>query len=312
MEDISEKFTINIPGEGKVLQLAFAVVFFYKISEDRGRKAAIVDILDEHCEMTGNKYRWTQNPKTYTWKRLKDGINSYTHPRDWAITNKDYRWTLIYHAGEKASDASDIEVYSFNIGDQSKQSNGTSFVRVHFPITVLENAPAVCEWIQDWSELLKPDHGYAGFCLAQSHGYERGEAMTYEYAIAQRFPGIDIYTNVGHSLQLGNYIKGVNWLTILSDIFLERIGGLEAVKEQMGELPVLTYAGGAILQAGALPQFGDTEQNISMTAYKRVAGIVEPLRHRNYGRGAGMLGPGPKLTHEAYREWLARFSPQPR
>ena len=310
MDVSTDKFTIVAPKEGKILQISFAVMFFYNMSEDRRRQAAILDILDEHCAMTGNIYRWTQNPKTKKWKRLKNGIDSYISPREWVLTNPDYRWTLIYHSGEKSSDASDVELYTFNIGDVP-ETDMTSFLRVHLPVTILSDAQGIAERIRHWSELLQPDHGYAGFCLAQSHGYEREEAVSHEYALAQRFPGLDIYANVPHAMKLGHYIKGAQWLTILSNEFLEKIGGVTVVKEKMDGLPVLEYAGGAVLQAGPLPQLGDTEQNIPMTDYERVAVIVEPLRHKNYGGGAEMLAPGPKFDSHSYMAWLARFSPQP-
>jgi hypothetical protein len=311
MDTVADKFTIIDPKQGKILQLSFAVMFFYNKSEDRKRQAVILDILDEHCAMTGNIYRWTQNPQTNRWKRLKDGINSYISPREWVLTNPNYRWSIIYHSGQKSSDASDVELYTFNRGD-TPDTDMTSFLRVHFPLAVLDDARGIAERIRLWSELLQPDHGYAGFSLVQSHGFERDVATSYEYSIAQRFPGIDIYANVPHSLRLGRYIKGAQWLTILSNEFLAKIGGVASVKEKMVDLPVLEYAGGAVLQAGPLPQIGDVEQDIPMTDYKRVAAIVEPLRHKNYGGGAPMLAPGPKFDAHSYMAWLARFSPQPK
>jgi hypothetical protein len=54
------------------------------------------------------------------------------------------------------------------------------------------------------------------------------------------------------------------------------------------------------------------EQNLPMTEYRHVVAIIEPLRHKNYqGGGTSMLVSEPKFTRETYREWLARFSPQP-
>lgn len=309
-----EKFSVNLPDAGCILKLCFAVVFFYNMSEDRKRQAGILDMLDDHCAMTGDRYRWTQNPKTRKWKRLKSGINSYIHPREWVLTNPNYKWTLIYHSGEKPSDASDVEVYSFNWGD-TPIGDDTSFVRVHFPISVLQDPSAIAdiaEVIRRWGGWVCPDHGYAGFCLAESHGYERGgNTAPYEYTLAQRFPGLDIYANVPHSSQLGKYIKGVNWLTILSDAFLNRIGGLDAVRKKMEDLPVLEFTGGAILQAGPLPLLGDREKDLPMTDYQRVAAIVEPLRHKNYDGGAERLAPEPKFDKQSYMAWLARFSPRP-
>jgi len=305
-----EQLSVSTEEEGKILQLCFSILFFYNMSEDRERQKGMLDILDEHATMTGDVYRWTQNPKTKKWKKLESGVNSYINPREWVLTNPNYRWSLIYHAGEKASDASDIEFYTLNSGD-TPQGDDTSFLRIHFPVSILKDTPALLERIRHWCGLIQPDHGYAGFSFAHSHGYERGEAVSYEYIMAQRFPGLDVYDNVHHSLKLGHHIKGADWLVILSDAFLNRIGGLPQIRERMGSLPVLDYPGGAILQAGPLPQLGDTEQDLPMTEYRQVAAIIEPLRHKNYKGGAEMLAPGPKFTGSSYMQWLARFSPEP-
>ena len=45
MDVFSDKFTIVAPKEGRILQISFAVIFFYNMSEDRVRQAAILDIL---------------------------------------------------------------------------------------------------------------------------------------------------------------------------------------------------------------------------------------------------------------------------
>lgn len=308
METLAEKLSLNTE-DGKMLQLCFAVVFFYNLSKDRERQKGILDILDEHTALVNDAYRWTQNPTTCKWKKLKQGINSYTLPREWVLTNPAYRWTLIYHAGEKASDASDKELYTFNLGD-TPSADRTSFLRVHFPLTVLQDIPALVERMRRWSALIRPNHGYAGFCLGRSHGFERGYPVSQEYTLAQRFPGIDVYDHIQNCFQLGKFIKCVSWLTMLSTDFIDRIGGLQHVRERMGNLPVLEYEGGAMLQAGPMPQLGDNEQNLPMTDYEQVAAIVEPLRHKAYNGGAEALAPEPKFTDYSYREWLARFSPK--
>jgi hypothetical protein len=314
LNEQSEKFSYNVPGKGIILKLCFAVMFFYQMSEDRKRQAAILDILDEHCAMTGNRYQWTRNPRTSKWKSLPHGMDSYIHPREWVLTNPYYKWTLLYHGGMRASDASDVEVYSFNHGNTPK-GDMTSFLRIHLPLSVLQDVPAIVERIRSWSELLQPDHGYAGISLARSHGYERGDrdSASFEYRIGQDFPGIDVYDTVMHSLQLGKNIKGVDWLVTLSDAFLDRIGGLATVRERMGDLPVLEYKGGVVLQAGSLPQIGLGDgQDVHFADYRHVAAIIEPLRQKNYRGGiAETLIPEPKFDQERYQQWLARFSPSP-
>ena len=162
-----------------------------------------------------------------------------------------------------------------------------SYLYCQFPIDFFieqdEKLPAL---VQRWCEKLKPEHGYSGFWLGQSYGYEDSdEAVILEYKFGQRFPGLQINGFSTHSLNLHRGPKGVDWLTILSDSWLERLGGLEHVKEQMGELPVLDYNGGAILRAGAMPQLGDNENpevNAALADYRRVAEIIDPVRIKDH------------------------------
>lgn len=307
MDPVSENFSLNLEKKGKILQLCFAVEFFYNMSEERERLKGILDVLDEHTDMVGNAYRWTQNPNTYKWKKLKHGVDSYVHPREWVLDTTAYRWNIIYHGGEKSSDASDVEFDVYHRGN-TPNDGGSSFTRIHLPLTVLCDPQGLVERIRRWCDLIRPDHGHAGFSLVQSHGYEASGSEC-EYNMAQRFPGVDKYYTVSNALQLGYWIKCADWLTILSDAFLEKIGGLGNVRQRMGNLPVLEYAGGAILQAGAMPQLGDVEQNIPMTDYRHVAAIVEPLRHKEF-KSSSTMSDVPIFNAKTYRAWLARFSPE--
>lgn len=306
MDSVFDKFTLNEDGEGKILQLCFAITFFYCNSEDPKRIQSILDVFDDHADMTGNSYRWTQNPNTHKWKKLKNGVESYMHPREWLLTKSSYRWSFIYHAGEKSSDSSDIEFYTYNGGNKCS-TDETNFTRIHLPLQVLTDPENLVRRIQNWATLICPDHAQAGFSLAQSHGY--GESSKcYEYAMAQRFPGIDVYYNISNVFQLGYCIKSADWLTILSDRFLHELGGLDSVKQRMTDLPVWTYPGGAILQAGYLPQLGDEEAKISLEEYRHVAAIVEPLRCKCFKSSGSLINDPPRFQDDTYREWLARFS----
>lgn len=118
-------------------------------------------------------------------------------------------------------------------------------------------------------------------------------------------------------MNLHRGLKGVDWLTILSDRWLERLGGLERVKAEMGELPVLDYDGGAILRAGSMPQLGDNEHpeaNAALADYRRVAAIIEPVRIKDHPGIHPRLSPSyrheKRFGAQEYQAWLARFSPK--
>jgi hypothetical protein len=75
-----------------------------------------------------------------------------------------------------------------------------------------------------------------------------------------------------HILKLDNGIKGVNWLTVISDSLLDKLGNRQAFTAALpAAVTVHSYTGGLVLQAGELPQIGDTNRRNDPTAYHDVA-----------------------------------------
>ena len=268
--------------DGVILKLCLHLLLLFRDDVHLSKRKIFIDILDEHNTLTGNKYRWTTNPKTGKLKRLKNGINSYIQPRDWLPEAKDTVWFLTYHAGEQASDASDIEVHTCLAGWGAVS---LSIIHAQFPVDQFDGqSSGLPELAQKWCAMLQPEHGYGGFRLAESHGYEDSEGAFHCRLLSQRFWGLDI----GHALlhdDLTRSIKGVDWLTILSTPFVDQLGGEATVRQAMGALPVLSYPGGLILQTGTMPQVGDMQRQEDMSAYFQVAKIVEPIRCKDHKGG---------------------------
>lgn len=147
-------------------------------------------------------------------------------------------------------------------------------------------------------------------CLARSHGHEHGMASSYEYQLARQFPGVDVRWPISLSRDLGDAIKGADWLTIVSEHYVDILGGREAVRQAMGDMPMLEYDDGVVLRAGAAPRLGDTEQGIDLPDYRRVAAIVEPVRMKHLKGIHIGSAPHPRFSREEYTQWLARFSPR--
>ncbi|WP_448542993.1 type VI immunity family protein [Vreelandella sp. EE24] len=236
-------------------------------------------------------------------------------PFDWLPSYGPGEWEFVYHGGHRRSDANSYEIVSLGV----LKDEDLSYIYCQFPFDFfVEREQTLPEIVQRWCDKLKPEHGYSGSFLGRSKGYEDSdETVILEYKFGQRFPGLQINSFTTHSLNLYRGLKGVDWLTILSDHLIERLGGLEQVKEQMGELPVLEYNGGAILRAGPMPQLGDNENpevNAALADYRRVAEIIEPVRIKDHqGIHPQLFG---DVRHEKrfdeaeYQAWLARFSPQ--
>ena len=316
-QELDQLLTVETDN-GVLFKICLGVALFFTGSQQDEKRQAVLDILADYRDLVGDQLTWTTNPTTGRWKKLK-GFDSYITPFDWLPTYGPGEWEFVYHGGQRRSDADKHAFVVLGKRPSADQRGQLSRLYFQFPIDFfIEREQKLPALVQRWCEKLKPEHGYSGFWLGRSFGYEKSdEAVILEYKFGQRFPGMQINGFSTHSLNLHRGPKGVDWLTILSDTWLERLGGLEHVKEQMGELPVLDYNGGAILRAGPMPQLGDNENpevNAALADYHRVAEIIEPVRIKDHqGIHPQLFG---DVRHEKrfdeaeYQAWLARFSPQ--
>ncbi|MBA2779744.1 type VI immunity family protein [Billgrantia kenyensis] len=245
---------------GVLFKICLGVALFYTGSQQQEKRQAVLGILADYRDLVGDQLTWTTNPTTGKWKKLK-GFDSYITPFNWLPTYGRGEWEFVYHGGKRHSDADNHAFIVLGKRPSADERGDVSYLYCQFPIDFfIEREQKLPALVQQWCDWLKPEHGYAGFWLGQPYGYrDSDEVVILEHKFGQRFPGLQINGFSTHSLNLHRGPKGVDWLTILSDSWLERLGGLEHVKAEMDGLPVLDYDGGAILRAGPMPQLGDND-----------------------------------------------------
>jgi len=163
--------------------------------------------------------------------------------------------------------------------------------------------------VHGWCKILKPYCGYAGIGAIQSvESTEQLRTVSQVYPIARRFPGVEIENASIVSLHINSHIKGVNWLTALSDEALAPIGGRAALLAQLDEnFRIMEYDGGVLIQAGPMPQLGDANRRQVPRFYRELSQLVRPLR-MEFPEGHSFIHPGGgRSGAEATNEWLARF-----
>jgi hypothetical protein len=128
------------------------------------------------------------------------------------------------------------------------------------------------------------------------------------FDLARRFRGLDLDMPVEHAplLQSRECIKGVNWLTVLSDAWAERAGGAQAIHKTSGAGAVVhPFPGGVVLQAGTIPRFGDVASAEPMPFYDRAAAALKDIRCDDPALMATNDGIGFDMAEAA--DWLHRF-----
>jgi len=170
--------------------------------------------------------------------------------------------------------------------------------------------------VHSWCQILKPFHGYAGVGAIQSMDtVETGRTRHLTYPLSKRFPGLEVddVGTIATKMAMGEgplKIKGVNWLTALDDKCFEQLGGRQAVLSGLGDEFILyEYEGGVLVQAGAMPQLGDVNQQHIPRYYQQLALKLKPIR-LVFPEGHYLIKSPNKNEQSnaaASNEWLARF-----
>jgi hypothetical protein len=214
-------------------------------------------------------------------------------------------WEFYWHGGETKEEASGFRIKA--LGAANQLGDELSFLSASLPLSwYVDHSGDFPSLVLHWSQILSPLHGYGGVAIlesprlsiAQTHGAAA-------YAMARRFPGLEMDDPLGHVLYLKNAIKGGSWVTVLSQQFIERLGGLPVLSGYLGEGFLLhPYPDGVVIQAGPTPELGDVNRRLVPARSQRLAQVLRPLRPQVHG---GFDGFG--LTRGQSEEWLARFDP---
>lgn len=173
----------------------------------------------------------------------------------------------------------------------------------------IEGRAAFQHLVHRWCTIIKPHSGYAGLGAIQSiEMMHKIKTSRLVYPLVKRFPGLDVDNPPIIALHIGDNIKGVNWLTALSDACMARLGGREAFLAKLDHnYHVFDYEDGVLIQAGATPQLGDINRKQIPYHYRELSQLVKPIR---------MAFPEDELLFqpcngqddtEVSNEWLARF-----
>ena len=221
---------------------------------------------------------------------------------------REHGWAFYWHGGEHESDASPFKIHAYGSPKMyAELDNSLSFLQVSFPVLWFQGKQeGFPDLILRWCERLKPYHGYGGITLLDSP--DPGLSQRYApniAAFAARYPGLEIDDPMSHKFATQDGIKGGNWLTILSSGFVERLSGRSSLSEKLGNpFVVRDYNGGVVVVAGPEPEVGDRNRNIDTPLYRRLAGVLKPIRIQHHPRP---YAEGRFAEASEYEAWLARF-----
>jgi hypothetical protein len=311
---LDEQLTYTDEDGDALLAVALLATVYVEEPSRREVREAIVSCCEDYLARCGQQILWAYNPDTDRMERFREGKGS--NPQAWLpLLSEDEHFMLLYHGAAWDRGASALSLQSF--GPQRYPYPQLGHFRVSFPVLWFSMHPgSLTEVLLEICRKLKPVSGYGGIGMVMSPDraiYTRTEPIVYE--LAQRFPGLEIDYLVEHGIWLANEktggIKGVNWLTVVGEPWLAKLGGADALEADLAALDrrfiVHRFPGGVMIQAGPHPMLGDAQSNDWPDLYVKLARKLRPIRVAKHGP-MQLAGPGLRMdTTEPSEAWLRRF-----
>ena len=310
MDDLSLDDIDNtrIERDGAVLaRLGLMATVYLERPEAPETRAKLFACVAQYARTHADQLRWSFAPergmRPLRGGQTVDAVLSAVEALDPATPDT---LELIFHGGTEEEDASTYTIHTF--AGQPGRATKLGFLSLSVPLAWAAASPpgAFPRLVMRLCTDLRPLHGYAGLGVLVSADYGAARrAGPSIYPLARRFPGLEVDMPISHLRFLGDGIKGVNWLTILSDPLVSRLGGIHELQSRLpADIPVHTYSGGILIQAGPHPQIGDVNRQLIPHHYRAVARVIRPVR-ADYGDS--FLDPPEGDDVATTRAWLERF-----
>ena len=314
--DDLDQITIPKPTKPDIIavRLGLMCTLYVQHPQDPAVRQALAECGDQYQAMFGAHLTLYLNPtgNGRFVRYPKGGVSLAEYVANNKSTPDDF-FTPSFTSGESFRDAAS---YSVKIWGPSERylsvAEEPAYFSATLPFAFLKDRPgqgAFQQLVHGWCRTLRPYCGYAGIGAIQSVDLAERDRTAYDaYPIAMRFPGVEIESAGTVARNLGSHIKGVNWLTALSDEVLAPIGGRQALLAQLDEnFRIMEYEGGVLIQAGPAPELGDVNRQQIPRFYRQLSQLVRPLR-MTFPKGDSFIRPpNPDDKTEATNRWLARF-----
>ena len=249
--------------------------------------------------------RWIQVGEEYqplTAKRLASARKQLSA----STTKHEYYLTIAGGSGKEA-DAPDFKFFyrGLDLDGLVREYNSAdenSSIDMWYPTEILERV-GVAAFVEHVLAIASEIAFASGYCSLAVH-FDDWAAVAAEplaRPLAVRHPGLDLH-NIGYTaIELGDWVRGAYWLTLLGTPMLEALGtSASKLQDELGkDIKVHLLPHGVAIQAGERPEPGDVNRGERLPLVRRVAKTIEPILYTTRRWMFGFEG-------DAFHEWERR------
>nr|USU31336.1 DUF3396 domain-containing protein [Methylobacterium sp. OTU13CASTA1] len=296
----------------KIVSRVGGMISLYFLDGHRpDRRQNILCILEEYIELFEKKITHFKEAGSRSYKKMNPTeLRKYCSKFINSGNTEDFYCSIINFDSREEDDPSLWRGIAFGF-DQENTTRRLSGIKFHFPPSfILDDPDRFVSLICDWAGRLGVLHGSGGLGVLTEPGRET-VGKVYYYPLMQRYPALE-YDAMGDywsETRFGGYEvpRASNWLTLLGDANIARLGGEDAIRSQLTpELSLAPYAGGVLIRAGQAPVVDSNGIGGIPQAYRDAARIIKPIRFEGYEYGIIEV-PEEKDDLEETLKWVRRF-----
>lgn len=300
-----------------MVKLVLGVTIYFMEGHSPATRKALRQCFDDYFSAFGEHLRWGFEPHTadHPVPRTYDKnlVDATTAAFDIASANEPF--FLSFSDSFNPDYVGDYGITCLTIPRFQDAQGYNSYLNFTVPCDSYQNGNwnggsfPVHDFLVNCCKRLKAAQGYAGFSLALPHEYPRWEP--YELKEAQKYYGLEIDKPTNTVLMIDEWrgIKDVNWYTILGQPYVEKLGGIGAIKAKLSasEFGLYDYGSGVAIRAGGEPVMAPVATGLP-PFYVAVNNVVRDvrttqIRSMGFGSNAGELRFNLRLTDL----WMRRF-----
>ncbi|MBC3379360.1 DUF3396 domain-containing protein [Serratia fonticola] len=311
LEQRVPEFTFTDNNDVVVSRLGLSITLFFKQGYTLEKREKILACFSRFRAEFGTHLRF----HTHSFKGMKKYSPENIAKVEDSIRNKgihDYGGWEISDAKNMSEAPNCLMGYLDSGDDDDNENSYLSLVLPWFYLKETQGMARFNDWLTYLCQQLEPDSGDCGYCLSMPFDFD--DYCPLEYELAKRYPPLQVNANVfADAMQYTDSSRGVNWITILDNRYIKRLGGEDWVRQVLSRAPeigVEHYPGGLLIRAGQYPDLTPLTAGLS-PQYLAVNQLIRPIRVQpQEGHSLHSYGVN-QFDEQSTLAWYARYDQGP-